>query len=217
MGRTETGRGAPDAPQGARVEDLEHALANGDDGDPSPAVKRGDAAGLRRHLRRGRDLPATHDAQRVAALVAHEHRVAGRGHVVGVGADGHAAADRPGGERDLEQAVGRLGWRQHRAAGTREREMARCARQNDAPVHDAGGSIDQREHRRIAQRHGDQTAGRVGDDALGTVADRGDPPRRGVRRGRRAGRLRRRRQLVHGLRAAADQRAQRDREREAPA
>ena len=203
VGRTDARRGAADPPEGARVVELEHALAHRDDGDPSPAVKRGDAAGLRRHVRRGHDLPAAHDAQRVAALVAHEHRAAGRRHVVGVGAGAHAAAERPVGERDLEQAVGRLGRRQDRATGTREREVARRARQDDAAAHDAGGSVDQCEHGRIAQRHGDQAAGGVGHDAFGTIADRGHPAGRGVSQGRRARRLRRRRQLMHCRRATA--------------
>ena len=176
MGRTDAGRGAPDPPQRARVVELEHALADGDDGDASPAVKRGDAAGLGRHRARGRDLPAAHDAQRVAALVADEaprcrqasRRGGGRRRAARGGPPRRGARPRAGGRpTPPAPAPGR---RHARARGGAARPAGRRARRT-TPV----AASTKREPGRIAQRHGDQTAGRVGHDAFGTVADRGRP------------------------------------------
>ena len=193
-----------DPPQGARVVELEHALAHGDDGHRSS--ERTTPPGCVATFA-GR-TPAAHNAKRLPRSSPTTATVRRR-HVVGVGAGGHVRSSPRPGVNDHEP-VGRLGRRQHRAAGRAS------ARWRGAP-----GSVT-RAPPPLAASTKASTGGSRNATATRPLAgrtrrlrDRCRPPSPGRRVGgepRRARRLRRRRQLVHGLRATArDQRRERER------
>ena len=202
--RPGAGGRAADPLERRAVVQLEHPLADGDDGDRAAAVDRRHAAGLPRHAD-APHVPALDDRQRAAALVGGEDPPAGGGRVVREGADRHGAG-LPAGQRHAGQRVAGLGRDEHRPARPGEPEVPRRARQRHAPPHLAARAVHERQLVRLAQADGDEPGGGIGDDPLGPVADRHDTPGGAPLERRGTVRLGRRREVADGRRAAAGER-----------
>ena len=206
MGRTDAGRGAPDAPQGARVVELERALAHETTATRRPPSSAATPPGCVATFGVAVTCPPRTTLSALPRSSPTSTASAAEMTSWGWAPTRTLRRTAPSGSETSSRRSAASAGAEHRAAGAREREVARRTGQDDAAAHDAGGGVDQCERGRIAQRHSDQTARRVGHHAFGAMADHGDPPSGGARRGRRARRLRRRRQLVHGRGAATGQR-----------
>ena len=204
MGGADPGRGAPRPAQRSCVVELEHPLADRDDGQRPAVVDRRHAARLRRDRDAPRDAALADHRQRVAALVADRVRAAGqRGEVVRVGPDAHALQHPPRGQADREEGVRRLRRHEHGATGTGQRQVPRPPGQRDRAAHLAVTAVDECQAGGLAQADRQQAGDGVGDDALGLAVERQHPARRLVRGHRRPRGLGGQRQVAHAARPTA--------------
>ena len=185
MRRTDAGRDARQPAQRPGVPQLEHALADGDDGDDGAPARGGQPAGLDRAAQDA-DLPAAGVEHRraVPALVPDEDPTGRDRGVVRMPPGRRGEGDAPL-RGDGQEPVRRLGRHEEGAARGRQREVARGPGQRDAPAHAPRADVDERQGRagragRVAQPDGGHVRARVDGQPLRRRADGHDASRRAL-------------------------------------